>query len=271
MPQVPSDGQLGLLCVAIALFAIGGLLSLLRLRLDRNSVRIAAKACAYSGITCAIAVLCWHSIDRASWLPLEDNFDALIWLAVLLALFVMYVQRTRPVGGLDWFIMPTVIALLIAAAVLGRAKPHEYLPTIWSWVHRTTAYGGALAFAVAGAVGTMYLIVNHRLRTKQLPAGPNLGSLERLEGLTLEAVSLGFALLTIAAVMGFIELGRGKQTSAAKVVLASCVWLVYAIVLHAPINPRFRGRKVAVLSVVGFVLMIGTLVAAFAMPFGGHS
>jgi ABC-type transport system involved in cytochrome c biogenesis permease subunit len=43
-------------------------------------------------------------------------------------------------------------------------------------------------------------------------------------------------------------------------VLAVGVWLVYAVVLHAPINPSFRGRKVAVLSVVGFVLMLGTIV-----------
>jgi ABC-type transport system involved in cytochrome c biogenesis permease subunit len=41
---------------------------------------------------------------------------------------------------------------------------------------------------------------------------------------------------------------------------------VYAIVLHAPINPSFRGRKVAVLSIVGLVLMIGTLVAVNFMP-----
>ena len=45
------------------------------------------------------------------------------------------------------------------------------------------------------------------------------------------------------------------------IVLAGSVWIVYAIVLHAPINPIFRGRRAAVLSVLGFVLMIGTLVA----------
>ena len=39
------------------------------------------------------------------------------------------------------------------------------------------------------------------------------------------------------------------------------MWLVYAIVMHAPINPRLRGRRAAVLSVFGFCLMIGTLLA----------
>ena len=50
------------------------------------------------------------------------------------------------------------------------------------------------------------------------------------------------------------------------VVLALAVWVVYAIVLHAPINPSFRGRKVAVLSMVGFVLMIGAIVAVQFLP-----
>jgi ABC-type uncharacterized transport system permease subunit len=137
-------------------------------------------------------------------------------------------------------------------------------------VHRVTAYGGALAFAVAGAVGIMYLIVNHRLRSKHALSGPNLGSLERLEQLTLEAVSLGFALLTVGAITGFSEMGKGKHTSITKVVLALAVWLIYAVVLHAPINPRFRGHKAAVLSVVGFVVVIGTVVAVLVNPSGAN-
>ena len=93
-------------------------------------------------------------------------------------------------------------------------------------------------------------------------AGPNLGSLERLERITMISVTLGFALLTIGAITGLIQmLAAGKDTPLAKLVLTLAVWLVYAIVLHSPINPSFRGRKAAVLSVVGFVLMVGTIFA----------
>ena len=52
---------------------------------ELERIRIAAKACAYVGVTLGILVLVWHSLVRGSWLPLEDNFDALIWLALLLA------------------------------------------------------------------------------------------------------------------------------------------------------------------------------------------
>jgi ABC-type uncharacterized transport system permease subunit len=267
----PTAGQIALLIVAIALFALGGAISVIRLQRDKERLRIAAKACMWSGVTAALAVLVWHSIARQSWLPLEDNFDALTWLAVVLAVFVMYVQRRKPLGGLDWFVMPVVILLLVGALVTGLTRPEPYhVHNLWSWVHLAGVYGGAAAFAVAGAAGAMYLITNYRLRHKVALAGPSLGSLERLEHLTLTAVTLGFALLTIGAVIGFMKMKyENRPAPMTKLVLSAAVWIVYAIVLHSPMNPSFRGRRAAVLSVVGFVLMIGAIVAVLVMPGGG--
>jgi ABC-type uncharacterized transport system permease subunit len=266
----PSAGQIGLLLVATALFAAGVVLSLWRIwgtaTVQTERLRLAAKACTYAGVATALGVLVWHSVNRRNWVPLADNFDSLVWLGLLLALFVLYTQRTRPLRGLDWFVMPIVILLLVGAAVFGRTKPHEYdARNIWLWTHRVTAYGGALGFAVAGAVGAMYLIVNRRLRDKSGGPGPNLGSLERLEHLTLASVTLGFALLTIGTITGVVRMfEEDKTTPPAKsvaIALAVAVWFVYGVVLHSPINPSFRGRRAAVLSVVGFVLMVGTIFA----------
>src|SRR4051794_35818170 len=117
MPVEPSAGQIALLVLAIALFAIGGIMSLMRLRRPSESLRVGGKACMYGGVTVALLVLIWHSAKRDSWLPLGDNFDALVWLGVLLSLFVLYVQRRRPLAGLEWFVMPIVILLLIGAVV----------------------------------------------------------------------------------------------------------------------------------------------------------
>lgn len=266
MPGVTAP-QLCLLFTAIALFAAGEVLSLARIWWEqRSSLRVASKACLYLGTLVGLGALVWHALARGSWRPLEDNFDAMVWLALLLALFVLYIQRTHPLRGLDWFILPIVVLLLTFAAVFGRTKPHEYsVASVWALVHRVTAYGGAAAFAVAGAVGAMYLIASRRLRNKMAP-GPNLGSLERLEHLTLVSVTLGFSLLTIGAVTGGLMLEEGKRAPLPKIVLAATVWIVYAIVLHSPINPSFRGRKAAVLSVIGFVLMVGTIIAVQLLP-----
>jgi ABC-type uncharacterized transport system permease subunit len=221
------------------------------------------------GILACAGVIIWHSAYRHAWLPVGDNFDALVWLATLLALFVLYVQQRQRLGALDWFVMPLVIVLLVAAAIFGRADYHAYNTAIrdtWAWVHRVTAYGGAVAFAIAAAAGAMYILASKRLRDKS-PVGPQFGSLEGLEHLTLTSVTLGFALLTVGMITGVVQMfGEGKHTPPFKIVLALSVWLVYGVVLHAPYNPRFRGRKVAVLSMVGFVLMLGTIIAVLALP-----
>src|SRR5438552_11757447 len=231
----PSAGQIALLLAAIALFAGGVVLSLRRLWGDGEGrgerLRVAAKACTYLGLAAGLRGLVWHSVDRRNWLPLTDNFDSLVWLGLLLVLFVLYTQRTHPLRGLDWFVMPIAVLLLVLAAVFGRTKPHEYdLRSVWLWTHRVTAYGGAVAFAVAGAVGAMYLIVNHRLRAKSVVPGSGFASLERLEHLTLASVTLGFSLLTIGTVTGIVRfVEEGGHTPVTKVVLALAVWVVYAV------------------------------------------
>jgi ABC-type transport system involved in cytochrome c biogenesis permease subunit len=271
MSEVPTNGQIRLLVAAAGLFVVAGALSLSRLWGETESRRIAAKICFYAGMVLAAVVLSWHSFMRRRWMPLENNFDALLWLGLLLALFLAYTQRVRPLRGLDWFVIPIIVWFLVTAAVFGRAKPHEYVSSTWSRVHQVTAYAGALALSIAGAVGAMYLIANQRLRHKRTAP---LGSLERLEHFTRVSVALGFPLLTLGLITGLVralnsphgnDLGPEWYRSP-KVLLAFGAWAVYALVLHAPINPSFRGRRAAMLSVVGFVLMIGVIVAVQYMP-----
>jgi len=264
---MPTTGQLALLIVAAALFAVGCVASVLRAgRRESTGLKTLMIGSVAAGIVAAIGVIAWHASSRGQWQPLGDNFDALVWLGTLLAIFVLYVQSTRPLGALDWFVLPVVVLLLIAAAVFGKVEYHDYVNSTWSWLHRVTAYGGAVAFAIAAAAGAAYVINSRRLRSKT-PVGPNLGSLERLEHLTMTAVTLGFALLTVGTITGGVRmLEHGKGTPTTKLVLALAVWVVYAVVLHAPINPSFRGRKVAVLSMVGFVLMVGAIVAVQFLP-----
>jgi ABC-type uncharacterized transport system permease subunit len=271
MPQnVPNSLEITTLLAAAGLLAASVGFSAFRLRRG-------AALSGWFGVLLGIAVLVWHSAEKGGWLPLEDNFDALGALGVMLAGCVLYIQGTRPVGGLDWFILPIASLMLIGAAVFGRTLPRQYGETAWSITHRLTAYAGALALAVAGAVGAMYLVANRRLRNKQLASPSGLGSLERLEIIAQHALAIGWPLFTIGLVTGILwgihltEHGASQQQEffGPKVLLAVGVWIVYALALHTPINPSFRGRKAAVLSLIGLVLMAGTLVAVQFMPGGG--
>src|ERR1700729_3132677 len=145
---MPTQGQIALLLVSVAFFAAGGLFSFARLRWNTNTVRLSGKSCIYFGLLGAIGVLVWHSFTRSSWIPIGDNFDALIWLGLLLAIFVLYVQGTRPLAALEWFLIPVVVGLLVCAAVFGRTESHPYVGRAWTYVHLLTSFAGAAAFAV---------------------------------------------------------------------------------------------------------------------------
>src|SRR5437763_10737443 len=151
---MPSIGQLSVLIFSALLFTFGAGVSPTRLWRERPGKRLAAKVCTYIGLLLALIVVLWHSGSRGQWIPLGDNFDTLIWLGLLLAAFVLYIQRWRPIGGLDWFLLPMVTLLLVAAAVFGRAKPQAYVASTWLWAHRIS-YGCVVAFFVAGASGVM--------------------------------------------------------------------------------------------------------------------
>jgi ABC-type uncharacterized transport system permease subunit len=263
------------------MFLIGGLLSLARLWAyraaslqqptdgNRPGLALGPKICMYFGLVAAVALLLWRVWARGAY-QAADNFDTLVSLAVVLALFVMYVQRRHPIRGLDWFVMPVVILLLLAAAFFGRHDFREY-STIGKdalvCVHWVTAYGGAVAFAIAAAGGAMYILTSRRLRLKT--RGVSFANLERLNRLMMGSVTLGFALLTVGLITGFVKMFQANlKLPHLKLASAMLAWLVYAVVMHAPINPRFRGRRSALLSIFGFVLVAAVLIVVQYMPGG---
>jgi ABC-type transport system involved in cytochrome c biogenesis permease subunit len=270
----PTGSQLALLALVVVLFMASGSLALFRSKRDRQSLRLSAKACGWSGVSAGIFLLVWHASQRGNFVPLDDNFEAFIWLSLLLAAMVLYVQRTQPVAGLDWFAMPIAILLLAAAAYFGRDNPHAYLNTLWYRIHLASAFGGVVALFVAGITGAVYLVASRRLRTKSLDAGQRVGSLERLEAITRAWGVPGFALLSVALMTGLIKvLEEGGQTRlgphwflAPKVVLTAVAWTLYALMLHTPLGPGLRGRRAAIVSLIGLMLMLFTLVAVQMMP-----
>ena len=130
--------------------------------------------------------------------------------------------------------------------------PHQYLITGWFWLHRVSAFGGALAFAVAGAAGGD--VFAGQLPTEVQANGglPELWeALNAWNILTLLSITLGFGLLTIGLITGVVRMLGGAEPAGAavvyikpKVLLTFIAWVVYALVFCIPpINPSFRGPK----------------------------
>ncbi len=277
-----SSVQILLLVLSILAYLAGGLSAMAAL-VGKKIPVISRPVTLCVGLVMSLTLLLLHCASTGLWQPLQNNFSAMVTMAVLLAAFVAYIQFRRPVPSLEWLAMPVVVLLLLMAGHFGTAKPEQYLPNAYSVVHRVTSYLGALSFLISGVTGILYLISAQNLRGRKkgghAPPRPGVfGSLERLEHLTYSSVTFGFALFTLGLITGFVWIhheGAGRMGASwylsAKVILALAAWAIFAVVLHTPIAPRLRGRKNAILSIVGLVLTLATMVAVLLMPAGGAS
>ena len=139
------------------------------------------------------------------------------------------------------------------------------MASMWVWAHVTLAVFGNAAFVITSAAGFMYLLQERQLKAKR-PGGrglplPSLETLDRWSYLTL---SVGFPLLTLGILMGFIRAGSAWTKffiGDPRQIWSVITWLLYGTLLAARVSAGWRGRKAALLAVAGF--------AAVLLTFGG--
>ena len=131
--------------------------------------------------------------------------------------------------------------------------------------HIVSIYLSYIAFFVASVAAVLYLVQNHALKYKQ--AGiifSRLPDLSFLDKLNYRSISLGFPLLTLAILSGLIWTKNiyGVYWSSYNYYReSSCLvlWLLYALILHVRLSRKLHGRKVAVLSLFAFFVIILSL------------
>lgn len=208
---------------------------------------------------------------EARGLPTETRLDSLALFLWVLAVVFAVCERPYRLGGVAPLFWPLFTVGAVAALVTsGReATLGASLDRFWLGLHLVPVYAGYAGFAVAAGGGLGYMVQERLLRTK---AGATLWrkfpSLEALERLGRAALSLGFPALTVGLVAGVVwaarssaPLGRAWYTDP-KVVGGLVVWLFYAAVLHARLSARVRGRRAALLTILGFLLTVASFLAA---------
>jgi ABC-type transport system involved in cytochrome c biogenesis permease subunit len=123
--------------------------------------------------------------------------------------------------------------------------------------HVTSAMLGFSAFAIAAVYGTLYLILYHNLKAGRFGIiYQRLPNLEQLESMATVANISGFGLLTVAMGIGLVWLSRTFDNVSyfdPKLLGTFFVWLVYGIGLTARGIIGLQGRKIMILSIVGFL------------------
>lgn len=203
-------------------------------------------------------------VVHQGWQPLQSHVDGLLLIATLFAVMVIFIQSRGRMRGLTTFALP-VLTLMLAWSVCASAWTFHLfeINSIWKAVHLASVYLGTLFFAVAAISGGMFLYAQYRLRKKRdAIIGRKLASLEAIEKLIVWTSTMGFGLLTLGLVMGVIIVSSGPTRLgpdwwySPKIILATSVWLIYALVMNTRHTATFRGAKAAWLSIVGLVLLL---------------
>jgi len=207
-----------------------------------------------------------RGLEAGHW-PLTNRYEFALCLAwAILAIYLLLEASWRTnVGGPQRGGGAFVLAMALLAAMWAATRPSAerviapllpVLRSVWLQVHVVTAAVGYGAFGVAAGLGVMALI-RERIFLK------NLLSEEQATRVMERAVALGFPWMTLAIISGAIwaQQAWGRYWGwDPKETWALITWLWYLSILHLLPLRRWRGRRLAVLVVLGF----GVVVFSFA-------
>lgn len=185
------------------------------------------------------------------------SFSALIAVGAYLALR----ERLR-LSALGAFIAPIALTFLIGAQFVGQStEAAQGVSRTLLMFHIAANVLGIGLFLIAGAAGSVYLLQEHRLRTKKRVAsmGLRLPPLDALDTTTHRLLLAGFPLLTFGVVTGAVfshQLTNPGGAESLRSLLGYATWILLAAVLVLRKTAGFRGRKAAYGTIAGVVCML---------------
>lgn len=257
--------SLGLYLVAAAAFVV----HLTSTRAQPHRVALFALSGAFALETIAL-LLRVGTRGLGVMLSFHDQLSLLAWLIVGLYLAL---QTRAPLAVLGALVSPLAFLLTLSSYIVfsGAETLPEGMRTAWLPAHVAPAFLGYAIFALAACVSVVYLVQERQLKAKRRGRLRRLPSLERLDELNYRCVAWGFALFTVGIITGSLLSKAAWGTFWAwepVQVVAVLAWLLYALLLQAR-TLGWRGRRAATLTLVGFALLLISLVALnLGLPHG---
>ena len=212
------------------------------------------------------------------YVPLSNMYESLIffsWTIVLVYLILEFKYRQRIIGV---FVTPfAFLAIALTSIIPGiDAKIVPLVPALqsnWLAIHVVTCFLGYASFAVSFGISILYLIQDKKGATKE--GGSRwLPSISILDEINYKSIVIGFPMLTLGIVTGaaWANYAWGSYLSwDPKETWSLITWFVYAAFLHARFTKDWRGRKAAILSIVGFSAVLFTYFGVNYLISGLHS
>lgn len=193
--------------------------------------------------------------------PLTESpaaFSLTAWAAVF---FCLVLWRRRRISLLLALVAAaSFVAVFYAGLTLRAGEPPAAASSSWPHLHVILASLGLGLLGVAGIAGGLFLIVQRRLKGKRPAAfGSGLPPLEALDRVNGVALALGFPLLTLGVLTGFLwtiaERG-GWWAGGLHQTVSVAAWAVYLGLAGARFGAGWHGREAAASALAGFALLL---------------
>ncbi|MBW1636961.1 MAG: c-type cytochrome biogenesis protein CcsB [Deltaproteobacteria bacterium] len=212
--------------------------------------------------------------------PLTNMYESVVffaWVIVILYLLIEWKFKTKIIGA---FAVPFAF-LAMAYASFSTDISQTINPLVpalqsnWLIAHVVTCFVGYAAFAVAAALGIMYLVKKMMKNGEDSSARPTtLPPLATIDDIIHKTMVFGFIWLTAGIITGAVWANSAWGTYWSwdpKETWSLITWFLYAITLHARYTRGWSGTKIAVLSIFGFMAVIFTYYGVNFLLAGLHS
>jgi cytochrome c-type biogenesis protein CcsB len=211
--------------------------------------------------------------------PLTNLYESLVFFAWTIAIVYLVMERKFKIKTVGAFVTPFPFIIMAYASL----NPNEIQPLVpalksnWLIAHVVTCFVGYAAFAVSFGVSFLYLL---KMKAENRPGKKGsslldvLPSSELLDEVGYKTIAIGFPLLTIGIITGafWANVAWGTYWSwDPKETWSLIVWLIYAAYLHARITRGWRGKKAALLSILGFAATLFCYLGVNLLLSGLHS
>lgn len=198
--------------------------------------------------------------------PFSNLFESLIFFAWTIVFIYLLMERRTKNRSLGVF--ATLLAFLAMAyasyspSISSHIQPLvPALKSNWLIAHVVTCFFGYAAFAVAFGLSLAYLLKGMERPERRISFLDLVPETATLDEMNYQMVATGFVLLTIGIVTGSIwaHSAWGRYWGwDPKETWSLITWLVYAALLHSHAVKGWRGKRLAVLSILGFSCVLFT-------------
>jgi cytochrome c-type biogenesis protein CcsB len=210
-------------------------------------------------------------------IPLSNLYESLVFFSLMIALIYYVIETKYGQKSIGAFAMP-LASLSMAYASLSpnisdRIQP--LLPALksnWLTVHVVTCFIGYAAFAIAFGLGMMYLVKGGKSGQEGTFRG-RIPQSRILDELNHQMVLFGFLFLSAGIISGAVWANSawGRYWGwDPKETWSLITWFVYATLLHVRLMRGWRGKRIAVFSMIGFAAVLITYFGVNYLP-GLHS